>query len=267
MVAAGLAALLAASGAAAQLLEPPPEDLEGVGIEPRLDAALPVDLPFVDQDGRAVTLGGYLAGGRPVLLALAYYTCPMLCNLLVDGMAGSLTEVRLVPGEDFEVVVVSIDPEDTPARARDMRQRALEKYGDETGAGWQFLTGEESAVRSLADAVGFGYRWIAERAEYAHGSGIFLVTPEGRLSRFLSGIRFDRKALRLGLIEASEGTIGSPIDQFVLFCFRYDAAQGRYAPAARRLMSVGGGATVAGLGVFLLLHWRREARRRTRVAS
>jgi protein SCO1 len=260
--AAALAAALAAP-ALAQRTEPLPEELEGVGITERRDAQLPLDLPFRDSQGNAVRLGDYLHDGRPVLLSLVYYRCPMLCTLVLNGMVDALRDVPLAPGQDFELITVSIDPVETPALARAKQDVYVAEYGHpEAGRGWHFLTGGEESIQALAEAVGFGYRYDADRNEYAHAAALFVVTPDGRVSRYLYGVLFDPRTVRLSLVEASEGRIGSALDQILLYCYHFDAAKGRYAPAAMRLMRAAGAFTVILLGSFLAAQWVREARRK-----
>jgi protein SCO1/2 len=245
-----------------------PEELEGVGIQPPPDAAVPSGLRFRDEEGQAVGLESYLGRERPVLLALVYYQCPMLCNLLLNGVVNAMQDMDLEPGRDFDLVAVSINPLETPGLAKLKKKAYVTDYGRPgTASGWHLLTGNEENIRPLADSMGFRYRYVDDRGEYAHGAGIFILTPEGRLSRFLSGVMFDSRTLRLSLLEASEGKIGSPLDQFVLFCFHYDETSGRYAPAARRIMQAGGALTVIVVGALLLTFWLREARRRRKAKT
>ncbi|MCP3977910.1 MAG: SCO family protein [bacterium] len=240
--------------------EPVPTELEGVGIDQRLDAQLPLDLSFVDEDGKHVTVRDYFADGRPVLLNLVYYECPMLCSLVLNGLVASLREVDLEPGEDFHIVSVSIDPTESPTLARSKKQSYVRTYGKEGAAeGWRFLTGEREAIAELADSVGFRYRYLEDEDEYAHGAVTFVVTPEGRTSRYLFGVKHDPRTMRLSLVEAAEGKIGSPLDKILLYCYRYDSEEGRYAPVAMRIMRAGGAATALVVGVFLVGYWRREA--------
>jgi len=258
-------ALLVVLPAAAQRTEPLPQDLEEIGVTQNLDAELPLDLEFIDDEGQRVTLGKYFDSDRPVLLSLVYYECPMLCTLVLDGMVRVMEEMEWVPGEQFEVVTVSIDPEETTELAIQKKETYLRSYGKpEAARGWHFLTGDEDAIRSLADTVGFRYRYLEENGEYAHPAVLFVLTPDGRVSRYLFGVQHDPQTLRLSLVEASEGGIGNPVDKFLLYCYRYDPAEGRYAPVAMQVMRVGGGATIVLLGSVLLTFWLREARHRRR---
>ncbi len=267
----GLAVVAFPAPAAAERTEPPraerveagPRGLDGVGLTDRLDNQVPLDLAFTDENGRSVTLRDLVRPARPTILTLNYYRCPMLCTLVLNGLVGSLKTLDLAPGRDFQVVTVSIDPLETPALAREKKQNYIEdlaKPGAEDG--WRFLTGRQESIKPLADAVGFGYRYVEEDRQYAHPAAIFVLTPDGKVSRTLAGVEFDPKTLRLSLVEASHGGIGTPLDQFVLFCFHYDASAGRYAPVAMRLMQVGGALTAAILAAALSLLWVRERRRR-----
>ncbi len=260
-------ALALAGPVRGQVLEKSPEQLDGVGIDEHLDRALPLDLTFVDEDGNTVTLGSYFRQGKPVALSLVYFDCPMLCNVFLDGVTATLQDLEWTPGEEFEVVTVSIDPGDTPAGATAKRARYVERLGrPEAAAGWHFLTGSQDHITKLADAVGFRYRLDPDTGEFHHTTALFLATPEGHLSRYLYGVVFDPKTLRLSLVEASEGRIGSATDQLLLFCFAYDHTEGRYGPAAMNLVRAVGAVVVIVLGVFIALNIRRE-RHRGRAAS
>jgi len=255
--------LLACPAALAERVEPAPKELAGVGLTEKLDAQAPLGLTFADEDGREVKLSEFFRPDRPVILTLNYYRCPMLCTLTLNGLVDALKEVSLEPGRDFEIVTLSIDPLETPALAREKKQNYLNALGKPgAGEGWRFLTGRQEAIASLASAVGFGYRYVEEDNQYAHPAAAFVLTPEGRISRVLAGVLFDPKTVRLALVEASRGGIGSPLDQFVLFCFHYDSTAGRYAPVAMRLMQVGGALTAILLGAALSALWVRETRRR-----
>ncbi len=238
------------------------EDLEGVGIDERLGDQLPLDLTFRDSRGRVLSLATLLNGTKPVILSLNYSDCPMLCQLQLNGLVEGLKELRWNVGEEFRVISVSIDPLETPQRSRQTRQRYLQSYGRAgTAAGWFFLTGDKSSIERLADAVGFRFQYIPERKEYAHAAAIMVCTPTGRVSRYLYGVVYPAQTLRLALVEAGEGKIGSTIDHVLLFCFHYDATSGRYAPVARQIMKVAAGATVVGLLFALGPAWRRRRRR------
>jgi protein SCO1/2 len=238
-----------------------PAPLRDVGIDQKLDAQVPLDLGFRDDTGRTVKLADYF-GSKPVILALVYYDCPMLCTQVLNGLAGSLKALTLNAGEEFLVLTVSFDPRETPELAAGKKKSYLAHYSRPgAAAGWHFLTGSESSIESLTRAVGFRYRYDAEKAQYAHASGIMVLTPQGRLSRYFYGIEYAPRDLRLGLVEASNGRIGSPVDQLLLFCYHYDPATGKYGPVVMNFVRLGGAATVLTLGTFLVLFLRRDARR------
>jgi protein SCO1/2 len=242
-----------------------PPVLDGTGVDQKLDAALPLDLVFVDDAGRTVRLGELFDGERPVLLALVYYRCPMLCSLVLNGLTDAMRELEWTPGGEFRVVVATIDPSEGVDLARAKKAAYVEAYGRAaTAGGWHFLTGDAEAIAALADAVGFRYKYIPSEGEYAHPAVQFVITPDGRVSRYLFGVRHEPETVRLSLVEASEGRIGSVVDQFLLYCYRYDAATGRYTPVAWRIMRVGAGLTVVVLGLVLGTWFWREARQRRR---
>jgi protein SCO1 len=247
---------------------PPPQgtppQLAAVGYDQRLGEPLPLDLRFRDESGREVALGDLLHG-RPAVVALAYYRCPMLCNLVVDGLATALKAIPFAPGRDIEVIVASFDPRETPDLAAAEKAATLTRYGrPETAAGWHFLTGSPAAVRELTRALGFRYAWDEAAGQFAHASGIVVVTPEGRVGRYLYGIEYAPRDLRLALVDASAGRIGTLADQVLLYCFHYDPKSGRYSAAVLQLVRAGGVATVALLGGFVVLSRRRDRRREGR---
>jgi len=250
-----LTGLVEIDPAFAQIVRPVTE-LEGVGVDEHLDQRLPADLKFTDDRGRPVRLGQIFDGVQPVILSLNYTNCPMLCGLKLRGMVAALAEMSLDAGRDFRVVSVSIDPLESPVQARLAKQNYLREYGRGNGDGWTFLTGQDSQIRALASAVGFQYRYVPERREYAHAAVFMICTPDGRVSRYLYGVRFEPKTVELSLVEASRGQIGSTLDRVLLFCFHYDAATGNYAPAAINLMKAGGAVTVLAV-LMSLLPWRR----------
>jgi protein SCO1/2 len=264
---AGLLALASIGYVGAQeRTDPVPEELRRVGVEEKLDAVLPLHLPFKDERGRDVTLGSYFRGGRPVVLTLNYSRCDMLCTLELNGLVASLKALAWSPGAEFEVVTVSIDPRETPPAAAKKRAGYLRELG-RPGAdeGWHFLTGSGASIRTLASSVGFSYEYDPATDQYAHAAVIVLATGDGRVSRYLYGVEFPPDTLRLGLLEASEGRIGSVLDRILLYCYHYDAERGRYGPAARKIMELGGLATVLVLGSVLgTFWWRERARGRAR---
>jgi protein SCO1/2 len=235
-----------------------PKALEGVGFDQKLDAALPLDTPLVDESGRAVTLGTYF-GQRPAIVALVYYDCPMLCTLVLNGLVSSMKALDFLPGRDFEVIAVSFDPRETPDLARAKRAAYVERYARPgTEEGFHFLTGDPAAIGALTKAAGFRYSFDEASGQFAHPAGILVATPEGRISRYLFGADFAPRDLRLALVESAAGRIGTITDQVMLFCFHYDPASGRYTTAVMNLIRAGGLATVLSLGLFVTVMWRRD---------
>jgi protein SCO1 len=237
-----------------------PTALREIGFEQRLDEHLPLDTPLRDEQGGVVQLGDYF-GKRPVVLVFAYYDCPMLCTLAINGLSSALKVLSLDPGADFEIVTVSIDPRDTPAAAAAKKAGYLERY-TRTGAaaGWHFLTGDQPSIDRLTRAAGFRYAWDPETKQFAHPTGIIVLTPDGRMARYLFGIEYGPRDLRLAIIEASDGNVGSPVDALLLYCYHYDPMTGRYGVAIMRAMRIAGAATVLTLGGFIVVMLRRERR-------
>jgi len=231
-----------------------PALLKDVGIDQKLSGSVPLDLPFHDETGKSVALRD-LFGGRPVLLSLVYYNCPMLCTQVLNGMERSLKDVPMDIGKQFNVVTVSIDPREKPPLASAKRAMYAGLYGRPGAAqGWHFLTGDEPQIKQLANAVGFRYAYDPESKQFAHASAIMILTPEGKISRYLYGIQYAPRDLRLGLVEASEGKIGTSVDQLLLFCYHYDAVSGKYDLLVSRILKAAGVFTilVIGIGIFLL---------------
>lgn len=228
-----------------------PDMFSNIGFDQRLDAQVPGGLQFRDHTGQAVTLDHYY-GDVPILLSLVYYECPMLCTLELNGLVRSLKTLGLTAGEDFTILTVSFDPGETTELAAEKRSSYLQQYGRPAAdRGWHFLTGEEEPIEALCQAVGFRYQYDPARDEYAHASGIVVLTPEGRVARYFYGIDYPAKDLRLGLVEASQGTIGSPTDHLLLLCYAYDPATGKYGFLVMNVIRLGGLATVVGLGGFI----------------
>ena len=240
-----------------------PAQLKDVGIDQRLNERVSPDLAFRDESGVPVRLGQYL-GRKPVVLALVYYQCPMLCNLVMNGTLRGLRAVSLDAGRDFDVVFVSIDPRETPAQAAARHQEYTAKYkrpGSETG--WHFLTGQETEIRRLAAEVGFRYTLDPNTSQYNHASGIMILTPEARLARYLYGVEYSARDLKFAIMEAASNRIGSPVDQIMLYCFHYDPATGKYGVVIMNLIRLLGAATVALLAGFVVLQlWRDRTRSR-----
>jgi len=236
----------------------PADVIREVGFEQNLDAQLPLDAKFRDETGKTVELREYF-GKRPVVLALVYYDCPMLCTMILNGMTGSLKAVNLDAGIDFEVVAVSFDPREGPELAAEKKQAYVKDYGRAgTEKGWHFLTGEPESIRRLTEAAGFKYYWDEESQQFAHASGVMVATSEGRLSRYFYGIEYPPRDLRLGLVEASQGRIGSPVDTILLYCYHYDPATGKYGLVIMNVIRLGGTLTVVALAAFILVMLRRE---------
>ena len=237
-----------------------PDALQGVGIEQKLDQLVPLNLMFRDEANRPVPLSTFFHG-KPVLLALVYYRCPMLCTQILNGVVSSLKAVSFNPGRDFEVVSVSFDPKDTPDVAADKKASYLKRYGRaNTANGFHFLTGDEASIKALTDAVGFHYKYDPVTDQFAHASGIMILTPEGRLSRYFYGVEYAPRDVRLGLVEASANKIGTPVDEILLFCFHYDPGTGKYGAIAMNTLRLAGAGFVLICGGFLLLAWRRDHR-------
>jgi len=271
VVLAGLGGATAAAQPSAPLSVPPPGPaalaavpiLRDAGLEQKPNSQLPLDAPFVDEYGKDVRLGDYF-GKRPVILVLSYYECPMLCTQVLNGIAGSLEALPFVSGRDFDVLAVSFDPGETPAMALAKRETYLKRQGtDATSAsakGVHFLTGRESSIEALTSAVGFKYKYDPSIDEYAHPALITILTPDGRVSRYLFGIEYGPRDLRLALVEAGDRKIGSVVDQVLLFCYHYDPERGAYGLAITNMVRLGGIMTVAGLGTFILVNLRRDRR-------
>lgn len=235
-----------------------PYELQGVGIEEHLGAALPTDLEFTDHRGETVTLKNYLVDERPVILMFVYYECPNLCTLLLNGFLESVKAFDWDVGEKYQVVAISIDPTETAKLAAEKRDAYLKEYGRGDPEGWHFLVGSEANIQAMTQAVGFKYRYDAEQEQYAHASAIYFLTPDARISRYLYGIQFNPRDLKLALLEASEGKIGSVVDRFLLFCYHYDPKGKEYALFATNLMKIAGAATVLILGFVLWILAKRK---------
>ena len=234
--------------------------LDQIGIDQNLDEQIPLDLSFFDAEGNEVTLGDYL-GERPALLTLVYYECPMLCTQVLNGLTRSLRVLSFDVGKEFDVITVSIDPGETPALAAAKKREYAKRYGRVSARhGWHFLTGRQDQIERLAQAVGFRYQYDPETDLYLHASGIMLLTPEGKLARYFYGVDYAPKDVRLGLIEASQNKIGSPVDQLLLLCYQYDPSTGRYGLVIMNSVRIAGGLTVVTIGSFIVFMLRRERR-------
>jgi protein SCO1/2 len=237
-----------------------PPVLKKVGIDQKLNEQLPLDAVFKDELGNEVRLGQFFKG-KPVVIALVYYTCPMLCNQVMNGMLGSFRQTSLNIGEDFEVVTVSFDTKDTPAIASAKKTTYIAGYNRPSGnAGWHFLTGDDANIKRLADAVGFRYTWDEQTKQYAHASGIMIATAEGKLARYFYGIEYPPRDLRLALVEASENKIGTPVDALMLYCYHYDPATGKYGVVIMNVIRIAGVVTIILIVGLLLILRKRSAR-------
>ena len=239
-----------------------PPALKNVGIDQKLNQQVPLDLAFRDENGETVKLGQYF-GKRPVVLSLVYYDCPMLCTQVLNGMVGAFKTLAFVPGAEYEVVTVSFDPSETPQLAAAKKRLYVDYLPEAKRQGatnaWHFLTGDEASIRSLTEAVGFRYQWDEETKQFAHASGIMVLTPEGKLAQYYYGIEYSPKDLRLGLVEASANKIGTPVDQLLLYCYHYDPATGKYGAAVMNMVRLGGLLTIVGITILLLALRRRGA--------
>jgi protein SCO1/2 len=237
-----------------------PAILRDVGFDQRLGAQVPLDLPFRDESGARVTLGDY-ARDKPVVLVPAYYECPMLCTIVLNGVVSALRALPFDVGREFRVVTVSFNPHETSELAAAKQATYLHEYrrpGAE--AGWHFLVGDDTSIRPLMDAIGFRYAWDATASQYAHASGLVVLTPDGHISRYFYGVEFPPKDLRLALVEASNDRIGSVVDQILLFCFHYDPSTGRYSRIALNAVRAGGILTLVALALFIWAALRRDRR-------
>jgi protein SCO1/2 len=258
---AALALAMALCGVASAQQYGLPAMVRGVGIDQNLNAQIPLELTFKDETGQTVRLGNYFRQ-KPVVLALVYYECPMLCNMVLNGLSTSMEHITLDLGRDYDVVTVSFNPRESWQLAAAKKANYVEKYkGKGTVEGWHFLTGQEENIKRLADAAGFHYKYDPISKQFAHASGIMVITPEGRIARYFYGIEYKPRDFRLGLVEASQHKIGSPVDAFMLFCYHYDPMTGKYGLVIANVTRVLGSATVIGLGMLLFVLIRRYRHR------
>ena len=262
-----VSAVLLAGSASAQMnngvMSPPantrPPRLENVGIEQRLDAQLPPDLIFRDENGKAVRLGDYF-GRKPLILNLVYYNCTMLCGEALAGLSSAMRLIKFDVGNEFDVVTVSFDPRETPEMAAAKKADYVKRYGRAGAAGgWHFLTGQPESINALTKAVGFQYQYDPKTNQYAHATAIMVVTPQGRISRYFYGVDFPPKDLRMGLVEASQGKIGNAVDAVLLYCYHYNPETGKYGAMVGNILRMAGAATILLLGGLLLILWRLDS--------
>jgi protein SCO1/2 len=243
-----------------------PPALHEIGIDQKLGERLPLDARFTDEDGRSVALGKYFESGRPAIVALVYYECPMLCNEVLNGLTGSLKGISLNAGKDFDVIAISFDAREDgkPELAKNKRLAYLERYGRSgTENGWHFLTGSQESIDAVTNAAGFKYRWDEKSGQFAHVGGVMLVTPDGRMARYFYGIDYAPRDLKLGIMETAENTVGTAADQLLLYCYHYDPASGKYGLSILRVMRLAGVATLLGMGLMGFVFWRRNKNKRT----
>jgi protein SCO1/2 len=265
----GVRAAWAAPVAASEIksrTEPLPKRLEGVDVVEHLETSVPSALSFTDDQGNPVLYDDVVRGSLPTILTLNYSDCPMLCSLQLNGLVEAMRQIDLTLGQDYRVVTVSIDPKETTESARRTKLRYLAQYGRadvaQDASGWAFLHGSDANIHSVARALGFSYNYNEARDEYAHPAAFVVTTPNGVLSRYLYGLEIHPSTLRLSLIEASQGKIGSSLDRLILYCFHYDASEGRYAPVAMNIMRLLGGAFALALLALLLFLWRGERKKK-----
>jgi len=247
-----------------------PKDLEEVGIEDKHGAELPRAAELTGSDGRSFVLGEYMDAEKPLVLVLAYYKCPMLCSMVLNGMSKALKGVALqqsgkAPGHDYRVLVVSFDPRDTIDVAREKRANYLEQLGDAGRdldlASYDFAIGKEDQVRQIADAIGFHYKWLEDSQQFAHEAGLFVVTPKGKLSQTLTGLEFEPADVDRAITEADKEVWHSPLKSVLFYCFSYDAKHGKYVPAVMNIMKLGAGITILAVGVLLVRLFRQDKHR------
>jgi protein SCO1 len=242
-----------------------PPALENIGIEQKLNEQLPLDTQFRDESGNTVKLGQFFGNKKPVILALVYYECPMLCNEVLNGLVGGLKGMSFTAGKEFDVVAISFDAREyeKDGLAQKKKENYIARYDrkDSTG-GWHFLTGDQASIDAVTKAVGFNYRWDEKTEQFAHAAGIMVVTPEGKLARYFYGVDYAPKDLKFGVMEASQGKIGNPVDQLMLYCYHYDPATGKYGLAILNVIRLGGILTLLGLGIMFVVFWQRNKHRK-----
>lgn len=249
------------SGGTAAQVAPP--ELKDIGIDQKLNQPVPLDLQFKDEAGNTVKLGDYFQAGRPVILNLVYYTCPMLCSEELAGEASALSMMKFTPGKEYEIVSVSFNPEETPQNAAEAKQTYIARINEHLdpkadGSGWHFLTGQQPQIQQLASALGFRYHYDPATKQYIHATGIMIVTPAGKIAQYYYGVEFSPKDIRLGLIEASRGNIGNVVDQVLLYCYHYDPKTGKYGAVITNIMRLAGAATMLILGGFVIVMLRKD---------
>ena len=246
-------------------METAPPELQDIGIDEKSGSTIPLDLVFVDETGKPVKLEQYFHHNRPVVMQLSYFGCPMLCTLVSNGLVESLNSLTLTMGQDFEVINVSFDPQETSDLAAMKKKSFLDAYNRPAGAAsWHFLTGKRAQIEQLTRAVGFKYKWVEQSRQFSHPAALMILTPDGKLSRYLYGVKYDPRTLRLSLVEAGQGKIGTTVDRILLTCFHYDAYAGKYTATAMGIMRIAGVLTVIAIGAGISIAVRRESRTKAR---
>ena len=251
-----IAAAIAAAVQSFAFAQPNPPHIT---IAQKLNTQVPLDLMFRDETGKVVRLREYFNNGRPVLLNFVYFRCPMLCPMVLEGTTTSLTHLKFDIGKQFDVITVSIDPRDTVKRAAELKDKYIRHYGRlDSASGWHFLTAHETAIKKLTEAVGFQFEYDSRIDQFAHGAAIFILTPDGRMSRYFYGFEYKPRDLRLAIVEASAGKVGNAVDELLLLCFHYDPATGKYSRNAMMVARAGGVTTMLALGTFIFVMFRKE---------
>lgn len=254
--------LLNCCAAPAQFADQVPAEHQGVGITQKLNNPLPLDAFFANEKGQLVQLGDYFKPGRPVVLTLNYYRCPGLCTYQLNGLVEALREMKWIPGKEFDIITISFDPLEDARLAALKKESYLALYGKpEAAAGWHFLCGDKESIRKLTDAVGFGYRWNPDTQQWVHDAALIICKPDGKISRYIGSVKYEPETVRLSLVEASQGKVGSIWDQIFLLCAHYDAKRGVYTAQAMAAMRLAGMATLITLAVSLGIFWAWERRR------
>jgi protein SCO1/2 len=260
--------LISISLSKAQIANQNPEALQNIDVEEHLGENIPFDLHFTDDQGQSVLLKKYFNQDKPIILVLAYYECPMLCTLVLNGLTQSVYKLKMQLGEDYQIVTISIDPKETTKLAAAKKQSYLKMLGQfDNTASWAFLTGNETNIKKLTESVGFKYYYVEERDEFAHPAVIMLLTDSGKISRYLYGIEYTVKDLKLGLLEAAEGKVGSTLDKLILYCYHYDPNAKGYVVFASNMMKLGGAIMLAALSGFLGSLWLRDNRKKSEKQS
>lgn len=256
-----LSAMVAAGLSLPAQINRTPAELEGIGVDEKLGTQIDGSLEFIAENGRPIQIGSYLKQGRPVVLNFVYYSCPMLCSMVLNGVTSSIREIPWTPGTEYELVTISFDPRETHELAAAKKQSYLTSY-DRPAPGWHFLADYNNSAKALADAVGYKYRWDKGRNQYAHTAALVLLTPDGKVARYLYGIKYKPFDLRMALTEASQGKMkGGKMEQMLLYCFQYDPNSRSYSMTAKNIMRAGGAMTVLILGATLVRLWRKDKER------